>query len=104
VLSIALAISCNQAGSNGHFATAHEHKVRFLSSEETTPRQAKKTDTKLARKYLRLPDPLLMKATIGSVPAETTVPEVPSHASASPTEYPARESLQYCRAAAEKLL
>ena len=91
-------------------SSAHELSVSF-SSVETTPRQAKKTDTKiLLLNTCDLPDPLAdeMKFLIGQVfRAETTVLNVPfPHASASPDrQYPAQEFLQYLQSfAAEKTL
>ncbi len=91
-------------------SSAHEPSA-FFSSEETTPRQAKKTDTKiLLVNTSDLPDPLAdeMKLFIGQVfRAETTALKVPfPHASASPDrQYPAREFLQYLQSfAAEKTL
>lgn len=91
-------------------SSAHELSVSF-SSEETTPRQAKKTDTKIVLvNTCDLPDPLAdeMKLLIEQVfRAETTVLKVPfPHASASPDrQYPAQEFLQYLQYfAAEKTL
>ncbi len=90
--------------------SAHELSASF-SSDETTPRQAKKTDTKiLLVNTCDLPDPLAeeMKLLIGQLfRAEVTVLKVPfPHASASPDrQYPAREFLQYLQSfAAEKTL
>lgn len=91
-------------------SSAHEPSASF-SSEETTPRQAKKTDTKiLLVNTCDLPDPLAdeMKLLIAQVfRAETTMLKVPFPlASASPDrQYPAREFLQYLESfAAEKTL
>ena len=92
-------------------SSAREQLSASFSSEETTPRQAKKRDTKiLLVNTCDLPDPLAdeMKLLIGQVfRAETTVLKVPfPHASASPDrQYPAREFLQYLQSfAAEKTL
>jgi len=91
-------------------SSAHGLSVSF-SSVETTPRRAKKKDTKiLLLNTCDLPDPLAaeMKFLIGQVfHAETTVLKVPfPHASASPDrQYPAQEFLQYLQSfAAEKTL
>ena len=83
----------------------------FFASEETAPRQAKKTDTRiLLLNTCELPDPLAdeMKLLIGQVfRAETTVLKAPFlRASGSPErQYPAREYLQYLHSfAAENTL
>ena len=90
--------------------SAHE-QLSASFSEQTTPRQAKITDTKiLLVNTCDLPDPLAdeMKLLIGQVfRAEPTVLKVPfPHAPASPDrQYPAPEFLQYLQSfAAEKTL
>jgi predicted Zn-dependent protease len=107
---IALAISSARGVAMIVSSSAHEVSASF-SSAETTPRQAKKTDTKiLLVNTCDLPDPLAdeMKLFIGQVfRAETTLLKVPfPHASASPDrQYPALEFLQYLQSfAAEKTL
>jgi archaemetzincin len=91
-------------------SSAHGLSASF-ASEETTSRQAKKSDINiLIVNTCDLPDSFAdeMKLLIGQVfRAETTVLKVPFlHASASPDrQYPAREFLQYLQSfAAEKTL